>query len=123
MEGRIGTLLDAMFPFGIAQITFQFLSLPTFIKASAVVTIDDEPLGFIMEVGMDSEDGSQKAAMAFIDSQGNEKNVLDFPVGRHPRVLHLEDRGRGFAAHRHHSRHRARAAGRIRYVLLCARRH
>eukprot|EP01083_Nonionella_stella_P315638 1140735_1 len=75
--GRLGTLFDRVFP-RILQISFQYESMPTFMKVSAVALIDDTPNGFLLEFGMDPVDGGQKATLAFIDEQGNEKNVLDF---------------------------------------------
>eukprot|EP01084_Bolivina_argentea_P135726 239116_1 len=75
--GRLGTLFDRVFP-KLLQISFQYESMPTFMKVSAVALIDDTPNGFLLEFGMDPTDGSQKGTLAFIDEQGNEKNILDF---------------------------------------------
>ena len=50
--GSFGLLLDIIFP-KMVQISFQYESMPTFIKVSAVVLIGDSPNGFMVEVGMD----------------------------------------------------------------------
>ena len=50
--GRLGTMLDRIFP-KIYQISFQYESMPTFMKVSAVVLIDEKPNGFLLEFGLD----------------------------------------------------------------------
>ena len=55
--GKLGILFDLIFP-KILQITFQYENMPMFIKASAVVLIDEKPNGFLVEIGMDPNEFS-----------------------------------------------------------------